>query len=210
MKRICLILAGLSGLVSSAARAEVDTTADAIRMMHRQASCIVYRASKASRIVAVPPGSQAERRLLNDLQAGCIGGPYFIDAERQLRRGAIVEEVLRLGDDNRSDGRRMRWVAPFTALGAPEVAALDPQGRSALAALDLAQCVYAAAPDKTRALLKTAPTYAPEQKAFRDLSPHLGPCLQDGARVTISLPLLRGSLAEAMYRAIYAAGGRSM
>ena len=210
MKRISLILAGLSGLIASAAQAEIDTTADAIRKMHQQASCIVYGNSKASRIVAVPPGSRAERGLLRDLQAGCIGGAYFVDAERQLRRGAIIEEVLRLGDNNRSDGRRMRWVAPFAALGESELAALDQQGRSALGALDLAQCVYAAAPDKVRALLKTAPTYAPEQKAFRELSPFLGPCLQDGARITISLPLLRGSLAEAMYRAIYAAGGRSM
>ena len=210
MKRLGLILAALAGLISGAAHAEIDTTADAIRMLHRHASCIVYRASNASRIVAVPPGSQAERKLLRDLQAGCIGGAYSVDAHKQLQRGAIIEEILRLGDNNRSHGRRMRWVAPFTPLGASEVAALDRQGRSAMGALDLAQCVYAAAPDKVRALLKTAPTYADEQKAFRQLSPHLGPCLQHGAQITFSLPQLRGFLAEAMYRAIYAAGGRSM
>ena len=210
MKRLSLILAALAGLISGAAQAETDTMADAIRMLHRQASCIVYLNSNASRIVAVPPGSEAERKLLRDLQAGCIGGAYFVVAQTQLQRGAIIEEVLRLGDNNRRDGRRMRWVAPFSALSASEVEALDQQGRSALGALDLAQCVYAAAPDKVSALLKTAPTYGPEQKAFAQLSPHLGPCLQDGAQITFSLPQLRGFLAEAMYRAIYAAGGRSM
>lgn len=210
MKRLSLMLVALAGLISGAAHAEIDTTADAIRMLHQQASCIVYRASKASRIVAVPPGSQAERELLRDLQPGCIGGAYSVDADRQLHRGAIIEEVLRLGDNNRSHGRRMRWVAPFAALGASEVAALDQEGRLALGALDLAQCVYAAAPDKVRALIKTAPTYEHEQKAFRQLSPYLGPCLQDGAQITFSLPQLRGFLAEAMYRAIYAAGSRSM
>lgn len=210
MRRLSLILAALAGLVSSAAQAEIDTTADAIRMLHRHASCIVYRASKASEIVAVAPGSRAERKLLRDLQAGCIGGAYFVEAQKQLQRGAIIEQVLRLGENNRRDGRRMRWVAPFTALDASEVAALDQPGRLALGALDLAQCVYAAAPDKVRALLKTAPTYAPEQKAFGQLSPHLGPCLQHGAQITFSLPQLRGFLAEATYRAIYAAGGRSM
>lgn len=210
MKRLSLILAALAGLVSGAAHAELNTTADAIRMLHRKASCMVYRNSNASRIVALPPGSEAERKLLRDVQAGCIGGAYFVEMQKQLQRGAIIEEVLRLGDNNRRDGRRMRWVAPFSALDASQVAALDPQGRSALGGLDLAQCVYAAAPGKVSALLKTAPTYAPEQKAFAQLSPHLGPCLRDGARITFSLPQLRGFLAEAMYRAIYAAGGRSM
>jgi hypothetical protein len=210
MKRLSLILAVLAGLTSGAAQAETDTTADAIRMLHAQASCMVYEAPKASQIVALPPGSRAERKLLRDLQAGCIGGAYFVDAQKQLQRGAIIEVVLRLGDNSRPDGRRMRWVAPFSALGASEVAALDQQGRSALGALDLAQCVYAAAPDKVSALLKTMPTYAPEQKAFTQLSPDLGPCLRDGARITFSLAQLRGFLAEAMYRALYAAGRRSM
>jgi hypothetical protein len=210
MKRPSLILAALAGLLSSAAHAEIDTTDDAIWMLHSQAACIVLLSAKASSIVAVPPGSRAEHTLLRDLQAGCIGGPYFIVARNQLLRGAIVEQVLRLGDNNRRDGRRMRWVAPFTALGAADVAALDEQGRTALGALDFAQCVYAAAPDKVRALIKTSPAYPPEQKAFRALSTVLGPCLQDGAKITISTPQLRGFLAEAMYRAIYAAGGRSM
>jgi hypothetical protein len=81
MKQLKLILVALAGLISSAAHAEIDTTADAVRMLHRQASCIVYRASKASKIVAVPPGSEAERKLLRDLQAGCIGGAYFVVAQ---------------------------------------------------------------------------------------------------------------------------------
>lgn len=210
MERLSLILAASLALAPAAARSEIDTTADAIRMLHRQASCMVYRSSEASGIVALAPGSRAERRLLRDLLTGCIGGAYFIDAHRQLQRGALIEKVLRLGDGNRLDGRRMRWVAPFPALDASEVAALDPQGRTALAALDLAICVHAAAPDKVKALLETVPTYAPEQKAFARLGPVLGPCLQDGARITFSLSQLRGSLAEAMYRATWAAGLRSM
>jgi hypothetical protein len=210
MKRRSLILAALAGLASSPAHAEIDTTADAIKMLHRQASCIVYSASKASEIVALPPGSRAERNLLRDLKAGCIGGAYFVEAQKPLLRGAMIEVILRLGDNNRRDGRRLRWAAPFSALDSSEVAALDEQGRTVLAALDFAQCVYVAAPDKVSALLQTAPTYGPEQKAFTTLSPDLGPCLQDGAQITFSLAQLRGFLAEAMYRAIYAAGRRSM
>jgi len=210
VRRLSLIVAALAGLAPGAAHAEIDTTADAIRMLHAKGACIVYGASKATQIVAVPPGSQAERKLLRDLQSGCIGGAYFVEAQKQLLRGAIIEVVLRLGDNARPNGRTIRWVAPFAPLDASEIAALDEQGRSALGGLDFAQCVYAAAPDKVKALLKTAPTYAPEQKAFGQLSPDLGPCLQHGAKITFSLAQLRGFLAEAMYRATYAAGRRSM
>jgi hypothetical protein len=211
MKRLSLILAAAAGLASGAAHSQVETTADAIAMLHRQAACVALLTPEASRIVSLPPGSPAERKLLRDLQARCIlPVGVVMDARRQLQRGAIVEQVLRRGDNVRLDGRTMRWVEPFPALDAAQVAALDPQGRTALAALDLAQCVYAAAPGKVGALLRTAPASEPEQKAFGQLSSDLGPCLQDGAQVTFSLPRLRGALAEAMYRALYATGRRSM
>lgn len=210
MNRLVLILAIFGGVISSDARAEIDTPADAIRVLHQRAYCIVYQSSSASKILSVPPGSRAERALLRKLEAGCIGGAYHLNAHTQLIRGAIVEAILRLGDDNPSQGRRIRWVAPFAALSTAEVAALDQDGRVALSALDFAQCVYAAAPDRVRALLKTAPTYSPEQKAFKQLSEVFGPCLQQGVQITVSMPQLRGFLAEAAYRSIYAAGGRSM
>jgi len=206
MRRLLLIVAAFGGLVSTGARAETDTLDDAIRALHSRAYCIVYRSSSASGILAVPPGSQAERTLLRQLVPGCMGGAYHLDVQGQLLRGAIVEEVLRVGDNNRTDGRRMRWVAPFTGLNAADVAALDEQGRLALGALDFAQCIQAAAPDAVQALLATRPTYSPEQDAFRQLSPFLGPCLQEGVRITISRPQLRGFLAEAAYRAAYSAG----
>ncbi|HEU0134042.1 MAG TPA: hypothetical protein VFR28_04395 [Allosphingosinicella sp.] len=210
MKRLSLIVAALAGLTSSPARSQADTTADAITMLHRQAACMVLLAPEASGIVALAPGSRAERKLLRDLQAGCVPAFNFVDAQRPLQRGAIVEQVLRLGDGHRRDGRRLRWVAPFPPRDSAQIAALDPQARWALGALDLAQCVYAAAPDEVSALLRTVPAEAAERKAFARLSPILGPCLPDGARIAFSVPQLRGSLAEATYRALYASGRRSM
>lgn len=209
MRRLLPIIAAFGGLAATGARAEIDTTADAIRALHGQAECIVYRNSDASGIVGVAPGSQAERTLLRRLLPGCIGGAYHLDAQGQLLRGAIVERVLRLDDNNRGDGRRMRWVPPFTGLSEADVAALDERGRAALRALDFAQCVQAAGPDAVQALLDTRPTYSPEGDAFQQLAPLLGPCLPAGVEITISRPQLRGFLAEAAYRAAYAAHRRA-
>ncbi len=211
VSRLLLFVAAIGGVVSAPLRAQVDTQADAIRAMHRVAACLVFNESSISGILAVPPGSAAERALLRLATPYCTGNVIGISLvyRSQMLRGTIAEEVLRLGDNNRTNGRRMRWVAPFTALSAADVAALDERGRLALGALDLAQCVQAAAPNEVQALLNTRPTDPPEGDAFRQLSPFFGPCLEAGAQVTISRPQLRGFLAEAAYRAAFAAGTRS-
>lgn len=208
MRALLLLIFVCGGLLSAAARAQTDTPDDAIRAMHGRAACIVYRSASASDILGVAPGSEAERRLLRGLSSGCIGGAYFLDLGPMLMRGAIAEEVLRVGDNNRSNGRRMRWVPPFTGLSQAEIAALEERGRAALRALDFAQCIQAAAPDAVQALLATAPTYSPERDAFQALASFLGPCLPAGAQIAISRPQLRGLLAEAAYRATYAARHR--
>ena len=206
-----LFIAVLGALAPASTRAQVDTPIDAIRRLHGMAACVVYQNSSSSGILAVAPGSEAERALLSWIVPGCVMNIHGMgfDYQPQMLRGAIAEEVLRLGDNNRSDGRRMRWVAPFSGLTEADIGALDERGRAALQALDLAQCIEAAAPDAVAALLNTRPTDAPEERAFQALSPHLGPCLPAGAQITISRPLLRGVLAEAAYRAAYAASRRA-
>lgn len=210
MKGFLHVIAALGGLISVAAPAQVDTRIDAIREMHHVAHCVVYNDSSASSILGVAPGSAAEHALLRRFGSRrCAGAVYDLTYSPQLLRGAIAEEVLRLGDNNRSDGRRMRWAAPFPSLTEADIAALDERGRASLQALDFAQCIHAAAPVAVQTLLNTFPTEAPEDRAFQELAPHFGPCLQTGARMTIAKPQLRGFLAEASYRAAYASAQQS-
>lgn len=209
MKEWLHFIAALGGLISVSAQAQVDTRIDAIREMHDVAHCVVYNDSSASSILGVAPGSTAEYALLRRLASRrCAGAVYDLTYSPQLLRGAIAEEVLRLGDNNRSDGRRMRWAAPFPTLTEADIAGLDERGRASLQALDFAQCIHAAAPASVQMLLNTFPTEAPEERAFQELAPHFGPCLQAGARMTIAKPQLRGFLAEASYRAAYVSAQR--
>jgi hypothetical protein len=133
---------------------------------------------------------------------------YALTYQPQLLRGAIAEHLLQIGDGGRVYDRPVRWSAPFSALTAADIAGLDERGRSALKALDFAQCILAAAPQGVVALLDTRPTTAQEERAVRQLTPHFGPCLQAGARMTIVTPQLRAFLAEAAYREAYAARHR--
>jgi hypothetical protein len=57
------ILAIFGGIIASDARAENDTPADAIRMLHQRAYCIVYQSSSASDILQVPPKNWQTLRL---------------------------------------------------------------------------------------------------------------------------------------------------
>lgn len=205
MTRTLLLIVALAGLIPARASAQADTEQEAIRAMHRYGACVVAQSAAASGILGLPPGSQAERALRRQIMTPrCLSGHgqvYSLDDQPDLLRGAIAEAVLQHGN-----GRRVPWVAPFTIASAADVAALEERGRSALRALDFAQCIVAASPAAVETLLDTLPTTAPEDRAFRQLTPHLGPCLPAGARMSIVKPQLRGFLAEAAYRRAYAAG----
>ena len=127
MKRLPLIVVALGGLTSTPARAELDSPDESIRAVHRYAACVVYLDSSAGDVLGVPPGSQAERTLLRRIQTPrCITGggfAYSLDFQPHLLRGAIAEEVLRLGDGNRSNGKRIRWAVPFARLTEADIAA---------------------------------------------------------------------------------------
>jgi hypothetical protein len=204
-----LFVAALATLLPGPARAALDTQEDAILAMYDFGRCVALYDSVASSVLGLPPGSQMERELLRKISnPRCLNGQgfvYTLDYEPQLLRGAIAEELLGREDGERVNGRTIRWVAPFTGLTEADIAALDERGRSSLNALDFAQCLLADAPEAVEAVLVTRPTKSPEERAFLALIPFLGPCLPEGAQMSISKPQLRSFLAEAYYRREYAA-----
>jgi hypothetical protein len=204
MSRIFLALA-LFASASASASAPGFTSNDSIRRMYTYGWCVVQAEPAQSRLIlTVPPGSAEERALLRKISTDrCLSGQgqvFYIDFEPQMLRGVIAEVVLD------ADGSKGKLAPPFTGLTAANIASLDARGHSALRALDFAACIVGAAPDSVAAVLKTRPASSKEGRAFQQLGPHLSPCLPQGAQMTLARPQLRGFLAEAAYRAAYAAG----
>jgi hypothetical protein len=203
MSRILLVLALFAG-ASAQASAPGFTDTDSIRRMYTYGWCVVQAdPSRSRRILTVPPGSPEERALIQRISTDrCLSGQgqvFYIDYGPQMLRGVIAEVVLD------ADGPKGKLAPPFTGLTAAAIASLDEKGRGALQALDFAACVVGLAPDAVTAALRTRPASLKEGRAFQQLEPHLSPCLPQGARMTIAKPQLRGFLAEAAYRAAYAA-----
>ncbi|MGA9583626.1 MAG: hypothetical protein WBR13_16830 [Allosphingosinicella sp.] len=203
MNRMLLVLA-LSASASAQASAPGFTSDDSIRRMYTYGWCVVQvDPSRSRRVLTVPPGSAEERALLGRISTDrCLSGQgqvFYIDFEPQMLRGVIAEVVLD------ADGPKGKLAPPFTGLTPETIASLDESGRSALLALDFASCIVEAAPDAVSAVLKTRPASSKEARAFQQLGPHLSPCLAQGAQMTLAKPQLRGFLAEAAYRAAYAA-----
>jgi hypothetical protein len=203
MIRILLVLA-LFASASAQASAPGFTQTDSIQRMYRYGWCVVREdPSQSRRVLTVPPGSAEERALLRKIQTDrCLSGQgqvFYIDFEPQMLRGVIAEVVLD------ADGPVGKLAPPFTGLDAAAIASLDERGRASLRALDFAACLVGAAPGEVTALLKTRPASAKEARAFQQLGPQLSPCLAQGAQMTLAKPQLRGFLAEAAYRATYAA-----
>ena len=212
MRLLSATLASLAAvlLFPAAASAQNRSLDDSIRGMHLYGWCVVIGSPSQSRqVLGHAPGSAAERNLLREIASDrCTNGQGALEEllfQPQMLRGAIAEQIFH--DDVVRLGARPRrtLVAPFTGLTAEEIAALSDSGRSSLRALDFAQCVMTAAPDGVVALLGTRPTTRAEERAFQQLSAHFGPCLPQGAQMTIAKPQLRGFLAEAAYRHAYAA-----
>jgi hypothetical protein len=198
-----LVLASFAS-ASALASAPGFSTSDSIRRMYTYGWCVVQEdPSRSRRILTVPPGSAEERALLKKISTDrCLSGQgqvFYIDFEPQMLRGVIAEVVLD------ADGPKGRLEPPFTGLTPAAIASLDEKGRSALRALDFAACIVGAAPDTVTEVLKTRPASTKEARAFQQLGPRLSPCLPQGAQMTLARPQLRGFLAEAAYRAAYAA-----
>lgn len=91
------------------------------------------------------------------------------------------------------------------ALGAINYASLadinTANGQYYIATRNFAQCVVTAAPQSVANMLFSRELGKSETDYLAEVTPHLGPCLDEGHKLTITRPLLFGWLAEALYRA---------
>lgn len=80
------------------------------------------------------------------------------------------------------------------------------QARQAIALESFGECVARAEPAAARQLLLSAPGTAAEQTQFATLAPRFGACVVKDARVEMSKSIVRGAVAEGLYRLSRAAG----
>ena len=201
-----ILLALIAGTVSSVASSQEFRNVESVRAMFSTGYCAVRNdAEDARRLFASPPGTKEEAKILHTLVTQVCGlmiyGGPALDPDRQLMRGVIAEALL-------DDARKKKTLAdpnlaPFGSLSADAIAAMDPKARASVVGLDFAQCIVATAPDGVKAVLKSNPEWAEQDKAFEQLQPYFAPCLPNGAQMTFSKLVLRGLLAEAAYRSLY-------
>lgn len=185
---------------------------EAIRVMHRFGVCIArFPRYRTERVLALVPGTPEERRLIRTIAvtSQCLEQEGELSFRWQLLRGVIAEGLFESDFAALEGPPRRRPVVPFSNVTPEELAGMSEEGRRLLRALDFSQCVVAAAPAEVLALFATEPASAAEDAVFARIAPHLGPCLPQGAQMAIVKPQLRGQLAEAAYRAAYAASGRA-
>ena len=216
MRKLALLVACLAGSLSalaSSAAAQEFRDVDARRALYSKAYCAVRNDSAdARKLLATPPGSKDEAKVLRSLNAQVCGlfgnGLPALEADGQLMRGVVAEALY--DQFHQKKGVVDAKAAPFGNLSPDAIEALDGKGQARLAGLDFAQCIVAAAPDRVDALLNSNSVTGEQDKALEQLQPYLGPCLPKGAQVNFSKLVLRGLLAEAAYRSLYfnAAAGK--
>lgn len=216
---VCLVLLSTTAMAQQTGTRIGDGTADyslnaldrdpevtARRTMSKYATCVVNKRSEKVReaLRLFPKSSAEQRKLLKLAIQDCLakGELTFVPA---LFRSALFEAMYK--SDFRNDP-----IAGLAELPPIDYAANAPtktDENSGLSAADIssaialrqfADCVVRADPVSSRTLIMTDVASADENAAFAELSPKLGPCLPETLELAFGKPVLRGLLAETLYR----------
>lgn len=179
--------------------------AEAQRVMLTYAACIVRRRRDGVvRFLAEPSGTDESRRLGDRIAIDdcLVDGELRFNAS--LFRGALYEALYKKDYSARPLPASFAGVPPIR-YSAKDPATLTGRARSWLALNEFADCVVRATPGAVRALIASEVTSAAEAAAFRQVQPALGGCLTSGVELSFSRPVLRGLIAESLYRLTAAA-----
>ena len=172
---------------------------DVRQVVRRFSACSVGRGRTSVEMFLAAPVSSSEyirlrRRVLVD---DCLGAGELTISDAIIR-GALFEQLYIA--DFKSQSALDLSNAPRVDYRAPYSTIVTPQAGQAIALAELGDCVARRAASKARALLLVEPGSSAESAAFAELSPELGPCVPKGQRVALSRSIVRGGLAEGLYR----------
>lgn len=210
---LALCALSLSGAAQAQTITEEATRQEALRTVARFGACLVGgHRSQVVQIMEAAPGSEREAGLVRELAN--VGGVCLTRASRsaadQVRlaiqpatwRGPLAEALYRrdfiaLGHP-RPFAREFASLPDLVALAGDAAVPTQVLGGVLLGAF--AHCVVEAAPADALALIDTLAASPQERAAIDRLSPRFGPCFPGGRTMRINRPMLRGFIAEAVYR----------
>jgi hypothetical protein len=197
------VAALIAGFTAPAARAQLNSgysgssslsvidDAESFRTLNAFGSCFASRkTAEALALIATPVGSPEEgaifRQRISRASVVCLGGDTQLRMQRFLLRGAIAEGLYR------------RAIALPASLTLPTPAPGTPTRTLA----DAARCYTAGHRDRVRALIDQSRMGSREEYALlSEMAPEFFLCVAESSRGGQFIsPLIRGHLAEALYR----------
>lgn len=178
---------------------------EALPTMHDFTICVLRRhRSDVERLITLEGDSPAYRQTgMLVVDNACVArGAQFRFSWPLLRAGLF--EALYLRDFASGGALSFAGLPPLPYVGGGAWMNLQDRARNT-AILQVAECVVRAAPDDARALLASAVASPEEAALFDRLEPRLAPCHAEGAPAGFRRPILRGLVAEALYRLSLAA-----
>ncbi len=191
-------------LIQKRRAAQINTLspAGARNTMFQFAQCVVSRdKGRVARMLELPVDNAEYRRIANKLfdstDDECLsdGGLAF---NATLFAGAVFEALYirdykHGGPTSFASELKTNYVALYPT-------PLSPEARQALTLEQFGECIARAEPAEARKLLLSSPGSSTEREQFALLNPRIGACVVQGSTLTMSKAIVRGALAEGMYR----------
>ena len=167
--------------------------------MNDYSACIVRGWRRATEdYLRLVPGTEQSRRATMKLAKDTCLSRGQLKFNSPLFRGGLFEALYAM-DFGRS---APPGVAAAPAIAYPTVADPNPPAAAKVypVLIAFADCVARADPAAARQLILSRVASASETTAFTSLMPRLRGCLPTGSELKFSRPMLRGYIAESLYR----------
>ncbi|MDQ2877963.1 MAG: hypothetical protein M3R41_02645 [Pseudomonadota bacterium] len=182
-----------------AASVNGTTKTDARRAALAFSQCVLKRMPLiGAGILTDPVGTEQYTTLVSKAASSeCLEGGVILHMPQILMRAAFFEaayiQQFRTGPVELKDSPIVDYRAGYSD-------SLNPYVANTIALAQFGDCVVRAGTSDARAMVLNLPGSYSENRAVAALIPKLAPCVPAGSKVEFSKPVLRGAIAEAIYR----------
>ncbi len=175
------------------------------------ATCVVDRSpTRAARISEVPVGTAEYSQILSslsDFYDTCLSTGE-LTSNSMIFRGAVFQALYKR---EFKSAETLDFAGIETGHRAIYPETIGDEARNILALANFGECVTRADAANVRTLVRAIPGSAVERDGFAVLSGHYSGCIPQGEQISFSRSVLKGALAEGLYRLSIAAraGGKA-